>query len=249
MPIAARSTPSRGSELHGWSTDDLASLDAHGWLLLNEQPAHALMPRAAGLAAAWGDPQLSVSGMGTVQADAGLPARHTAAPSTHGTVPWHTEGLYLRHPPQALLLWCQTAGDAGGDTLLLDGAAAARCLPQALAQRLRSVPLAVCTGDYRAVHRLLAPAGSQAEVLRFCDPAIAPDCRIETAEGEHALDVTDAVRAALADAPAHRHAWRAGDLLVIDNRRMLHARAAFTGRRLLQRVLVGRSLQRWGHAA
>lgn len=216
--------------------------------MLQGQAAQALVHCAEGLAAAWGDSALSVSGTGAVRAGAQA-ASSGAMTFTRGAVPWHTEGLYLRHPPRALLLSCEAAGDAGGDTLLLDGAVAARCLPTALAAHLRATPLAVCTGDFRAVHRLLAPGGPQAEVLRFCDPAIAPGCRLETADGRDAGDIAEAVRAALADAPVHRHAWQAGDLLVIDNRRMLHARAAFAGRRLLQRVLIGRGLQQWGRAA
>jgi 8-oxo-dGTP diphosphatase len=127
------------------------------------------------------------------------------------------------------------SGRAGGETLLFDGRKAARLLvaspPGAREVRIR----------YRSQYR----PGVADHFLIVDDKRHVPVLRFRSATGNNEViakpaGVTEAsLYAAVEDAVSRSltlaHSWRAGELLVVDNRRMLHSRAPFGGLRHMLR--------------
>ena len=166
-------------------------------------------------------------------------------------LPCHTDLPNWEHPPDYQLLHCLENGAEGGDSVLVDGFRAAETLrlhdPAAFRLLSRS-PI-----DFRFQDR--------ASDIRFRAPTFGLDEAGAVAEVRFNLAVTDALRApakrmgalcralrafaAVVRDPALEchHRLQAGELLVFDNRRVLHGRAAFdpaTGRRHLQGCYVDR---------
>lgn len=96
--------------------------------------------------------------------------------------------------------------------------------------------------SYRSAHRpevsshpLIAEHEHYGRVLRFRSSGAYNTVEampLGVAEADMYTIVEDAVSACL----AHVHRWSAGDLLVVDNHRMLHSRAPFVGLRHMLRV-------------
>jgi len=150
---------------------------------------------------------------------------------------WHTDKSFREFPCLATILHAVTLPPDGGDTCFADMTAAYDALPAAEQVALASV----C-----AVHSWelsLAKSGKQASPEEIADapPMIHPLVRVipETGRkalfmGEHASHFADRPmaegREQLAVLEAHateerflyRHAWRAGDVLMWDNRCLLH---------------------------
>lgn len=221
---------------------DLVALRRHGWLLLRSQPPQALAAAADALArsapTAWPQP---IGRPTLVRAQAGSPYATLRA----GPAAFHSDGLHLNQPPRHLLLWCERPARHGGQTLLVRSRDVLEGMDATLQQRFRQTPVRVCTGDYRALRTLLAPHPDEGdETFCFFDPALADDGALEHADGSPASALIDAARAVIAQAPAWRHDWQPGDLLVVDNLRMLHARADYDdgpgeAPRQLHRCVVG----------
>ncbi|MEZ4267476.1 MAG: TauD/TfdA family dioxygenase [Myxococcota bacterium] len=157
----------------------------------------------------------------------------------------HTDNPYRDPVPGIQLLHCLESSALGGESILVDGLA--------LCQRLRSenpgaievlattpVPFRYrdATCDLRRVHPMLRlDAYGELAAIHFNDRSmeplrLAPDAISAFYDAFRALD-------ALTRDPALRLVFRLepGDLIVFDNERLLHGRAAFdgqTGRRLLQ---------------
>lgn len=149
----------------------------------------------------------------------------------------HTECLTDSTTPlRYFALGCIRPATEGGQTLLYDGSHAAtiliRQLPDAEHVRLR----------YHSAHRpetcdhpLIAEHETYGRVLRYrsaCENntiTAAPNGLTETR-------LYAQVEAALTASFAYSHWWNPGDLLIVDNHRMLHSRAPFTGRRHMLRV-------------
>lgn len=160
-------------------------------------------------------------------------------------LPLHTDLPHYELPPGLQLLHCRVNDAVGGDSLLVDGVAVARALRAADPEAYRlltteSVPFRFqdANGDYRARHPVIA-----------CDAAGEPVGVAWSNSTAAPLDVPaprmPAMRRALrrfldlVEGPRFRIAHRlgAGEMLVFDNRRMLHGRLAFdprTGDRHLQ---------------
>jgi len=166
-------------------------------------------------------------------------------------LPCHTDLPNWEQPPGYQFLHCLENDAEGGDSILVDGFRAAETLrrrePEAFRLLCRS-PI-----DFRFQDR--------DSDIRFRAPIIALDESGAVEEVRFNLAVMDAIRA-----PAHRmgalcrafrafaaivrdpalecrHRLRPGELLVFDNRRVLHGRAAFdpaTGGRHLQGCYVDR---------
>jgi alpha-ketoglutarate-dependent taurine dioxygenase len=155
-------------------------------------------------------------------------------------VPLHNDGLYLYQPPQYLLLYCDSPGAEGGDTLIVCGDDAFRRLSPSLRRRLEHMRLRIRLGDHSVTRGLLsAHPRDGVRVLLFFDPDIATTCTLESEGREVDPNILAEVRALLATSNTHRHHWRAGGLLLIDNFKVLHGRTAFTGARVLRRIVVG----------
>lgn len=199
-------------------------LSASGYALIRTRPDdEALMSAARSLGAAIG-----AHSFGYV---------HLHAADSPVWLGRHTESLTDSSTPlRYFALGCLTPAAEGGQTLLYDGAQAARLLMQQLPEA------ALVRIRYRSAHRpqsadhpLITVHGPHGWSLRFrsaCEnnAIIAKPANISDAE------LYAAVEGAVSASLAHAHWWRAGDLLIVDNHRMIHSRAPFTGPRHMLRV-------------
>ena len=171
---------------------------------------------------------------------------------------WHTDMSYIEDPPAASILYAVEAPEEGGDTHFCDMVAALRALPPALAARARSVHV-----KHDAAHDSvgkLRPGHRHAPNPRAAPGAVHPMVRRHPENRSEALFLGRRQDAyieglSLADSQALLDAiwqyvalpgttwtqqWRVGDLMIWDNRSVMHRRAAFdpSSRRLMRRTQV-----------
>ena len=171
---------------------------------------------------------------------------------------WHTDMSYIDDPPTASILYAVETPEEGGDTHFCNMIAALAALPPALLERVRSARLKHdaahdSVGRLRRGHR---HAASPLEAPGAVHPMVRPhpengtealflgrrqDAHVEglqLAESEAFLDEVWR-HVALPDA-IWTQQWQVGDLLIWDNRSVMHRRAAFdpNARRLMRRTQV-----------
>jgi alpha-ketoglutarate-dependent taurine dioxygenase len=148
-----------------------------------------------------------------------------------GAFPVHTEAAYLGEPPRFLMLYCVEPGAGGRTTVLIDTAALSSRLPTARRPGTWVVKAGrrpfLCDALWR---RALDKIGIRydRECLFPCGPA--------------ALTEEQTIRDFIALSAPATIAWASGQLLVIDNHRVLHGRGGSTNDdrdRWLKRILVG----------
>jgi gamma-butyrobetaine dioxygenase len=149
----------------------------------------------------------------------------------------HTDNPYREPPPGLQLLHCLEAADTGGETLLVDGFAAAETLkhadPNAL-EALCSIPVSFSWRDKNHFLQSSSPVierdcVGEVRGVRVNDRSLAP--------APSADKTSDAWRAAyrrfcaiINDAGAQlRLTLEAGDILIFNNRRILHGRTKYSG--------------------
>jgi hypothetical protein len=143
-------------------------------------------------------------------------------------LPFHTELGHRRQPCRYLLLGCIDPGEPASATLLVDWTGIG--LDERDFALLESAPILVRTGR-RSFYSTILPRGR--EFLRFD-----PGCM--EAVDRRGADAMRLVEERLAEALVHSQDWRTGDMLLVDNWRILHGRepsSAGNGRRLA-RVLI-----------
>ena len=177
---------------------------------------------------------------------------------------WHTDMSYIDHPPTASILYAVETPEEGGDTHFCNMVAALAALPQRLRERARSARLKHdaahdSVGALRRGHRdadspLEAPGAVHPMVRRHPDNGSeslylgrrqdAYVLGLPVAESEAFLDEVWRY-VALPDA-VWTQQWQVGDLLIWDNRSVMHRRAAFdaNARRLMRRTQVRPSMNR-----
>lgn len=187
--------------------------------------------------------------------------------SDEGTVAstWHTDESFLPHPPMGTLTWAKIVPPFGGDTLFASTTAAWEALSPRMKEYLEGL---VAVHDLSRTTELRLRLGGTtpqaygaalAEGRRYEHPVVRthPDTGekglfVDPTYTRHIVGLPPAeADAVLAFLHAHmlkeqftwRHSWRAGDLLVWDNRSTMHrVLNDFTGRRLMYRVsVVGRA--------
>jgi hypothetical protein len=148
----------------------------------------------------------------------------------------HTETLSDAPVPiRYFALGCVIPAPRGGETLLFDGRKAARLLAASL-HGAREVRIRY-RSQYRpdvADHFLIVDDKRHGPVLRFRS-ATANNEVIAKPAGVSETELYAAVEDAVSRSLALVHSWRAGELLVVDNRTMLHSRAPFAGLRHMLR--------------
>ena len=171
---------------------------------------------------------------------------------------WHTDMSYIESPPTASILYAVEAPEEGGDTHFCNMIAALAALPTALCARVRSARLKhdAAHDSVGALRRGHGHARSPLEAPGAVHPMVRPhpdngtealflgrrqDAYVEglpLAESETLLDEVWRY-VALPDA-IWTQRWHVGDLLVWDNRSVMHRRAAFApnARRLMRRTQV-----------
>lgn len=148
--------------------------------------------------------------------------------STAVTTPLHTDSqLFAGVPPQLQLMFCERAASEGGETLLLD--------THRLLERLE-------LGDPELLGRLFTETRRIPFVFGdVLGPTVSwrGGCLVFTHSPMPATDeLGRRLAERLADAPVTQLAVQTGELLLVDNHRMLHGRTAFTGsERSFTRVL------------
>ena len=175
-----------------------------------------------------------------------------------GEAEWHTDMSYLETPPSASLLHAQEIPPSGGNTFFADMAAAHDALPEELHRAIDGR-----TAKHNASYTSAGELRKGAEAVP--DPSTAagishPIVRthpesgrksiflgrrrhgyIDGLEREESERVLDAIWAFCGRPEFHyEHVWRVGDLLIWDNRGMVHRREAFdaTSRRVMLRAQV-----------
>ena len=175
-----------------------------------------------------------------------------------GEAVWHTDMSYLPDPPKASALYALEVPPAGGDTSFCTMYGAWDALPEDLGARALTM---------RVKHDGTYNSGGyvRAGVTPTDDPRTAPGtlhplvCVHPETGRRHLylgrrrnawleglpLDESDALldriwAAATADALTWRHRWRAGDLVLWDNRCVMHRRDAFDpgARRVMHRTQI-----------
>ena len=161
----------------------------------------------------------------------GLSVKNTLS-SKYGTgsFPFHTDAAYWYRPPRFLLLRCINPGESGRCTLLLDSytcflADQWDLLTQAIFDVAGSRPFLATIGHVSPNKKFM---------LRLDRDCMKPSNRMAS----RALAM---VSARIIETKATEISWQSGTLLVIDNFRLLHARAVSPlpdPQRLHQKVLI-----------
>jgi taurine dioxygenase len=175
-----------------------------------------------------------------------------------GEAVWHTDMSYLPRPPKASVLYALEVPPSGGDTSFCSMYAAWEQLPGALKERASTMRVkhdgtfnsggyvrqgVTPTGDPRTSPGTLHPlvyahpeSGRRALYLGRRRNAYIEGLPLD--ESEALLD--EIWREATRDELTWRHQWRAGDLVLWDNRCTMHRRDAFdpASRRVMHRTQI-----------
>jgi taurine dioxygenase len=171
---------------------------------------------------------------------------------------WHSDMTYIEVPPPASVLLGVEIPETGGDTYFADQNAAYQALPDALKERVQGLTIKhdaahTSVGSLRpgfepfddpreapgAVHSIVMTheeTGAQALYLGRREWAYIPD--LPLAESEALLD--ELWSYAALEENVWRQVWTPRDLIIWDNRRVLHRRDDFDqqARRLMKRCQV-----------
>lgn len=159
---------------------------------------------------------------------------------------WHTDVTFMPRPPMASVLRAVNLPEVGGNTNWVDLEAAYESLSPAV-QRLADTLVAEHDGNREFAEYLAKRRGGEGnewdgEIVRRLDPVQHPVVRVHPETGRRSLfvnpgfttrivDVSDAESRGLLDIffahlskPEHlvRHRWRAGDVVMWDNRSTAH---------------------------
>jgi L-asparagine oxygenase len=148
-----------------------------------------------------------------------------------GAFPVHTEAAYLQKPPQFLLLYCIEPGRGERTTVLLDGAAIASRLPDVR----RPGTWVVKAGRRPFLCDVFWRRAQNQVGIRYDRECLFP-------RGPAALVEEQLIRSFIDTSTPVTIEWARGQLLIIDNHRMLHGRGGSNNDdrdRWLKRVLVG----------
>jgi alpha-ketoglutarate-dependent taurine dioxygenase len=143
---------------------------------------------------------------------------------SRSSIPWHTD----HHRAERIVWFCLAQAETGGETLLTDGHAALELLDPAHVRTLRSIMLfehSVFRGD--APQYPMLTDGARGLPRLYFSLWLA-DEQMEGAQRE----AFDAFGQALDRVEHHRFLLQPGDILAIDNTRMVHARTAIGGERV-----------------
>ncbi len=174
---------------------------------------------------------------------------------------WHTDMSYLEHPPTASILYAREIPTEGGNTSFANMHAALEAMPEALRGRLegRSV---IHDSAYTSVGELRKDATAVADVSDV-KGAVHAAIRTHSESGRPVLYMGRRLNASFTDLPteeserlldevwafctqpefAYEHVWAVGDLVIWDNRSVIHRRDEFDNRqrRIMWRTQVKES--------
>jgi taurine dioxygenase len=171
---------------------------------------------------------------------------------------WHTDMSYLAEPPSASILYAREVPATGGNTSFASMYAALDALPEALRRRIEGARVrhdasttsagelrrgATTVADVRRSEGAVHPAiRTHPETGRPClYLGRRRNAYVEGLDIEQSEALLDELWALCRDPRfAYEHAWRAGDLLMWDNRCVIHRRDSFdpASRRVMLRTQV-----------
>lgn len=171
---------------------------------------------------------------------------------------WHTDMSYIEQPPTASILYAVEVPEEGGATHFCNMVGALQSLPPDLEHRARGARLKHdaahdSVGTLRRGHHDVddprdAPGACHPMVLRHPETGVEAlylgrrqDAYVEGLPLEESEAFLDAVwRHVALEGDVWTQEWEVGDVLVWDNRSVMHRRAAFdpTARRLMRRAQV-----------
>ena len=182
---------------------------------------------------------------------------------TNGMEDWHVDQIYKQRPNTGTLLYAVEVPPVGGDTLFAGMTAAHDALDDATKARIAPLEAVYTFEQLDATLRAQDPtrAPLTPESLAENPPATHPLVRVHPESGRKSLCISPEVmsrivgmdreaslalarslaRHALADRFVYRHRWRAGDLVMWDNRCTMHTATVFDAtryRRLLYRTII-----------
>jgi alpha-ketoglutarate-dependent taurine dioxygenase len=212
-------------------------LGEHGTLLIHGVPRDDDNRSLRGLGARLGQPSLRAidrrldegAGVQRVQALGGLVHDRSGKPlqsAGHGEFALHTDESFLEHPADFVLLHCWQAAPTGGTTRVADS---------------RAIPARVDRVEWIAWTqlRLPYPCGERCSVdaagaVRF-NPDECAAALLSSRQQDWLARFAETARRLAIEVPLV-----AGDVLLLDNRRMLHGRSAFAAAcgRLLKRLRI-----------
>ena len=171
---------------------------------------------------------------------------------------WHTDMSYIEHPPTASILYAVEVPEEGGATHFCNMIGALRSLPPELARRAGETRLKHdaahdSVGRLRRGHHDVddprdAPGAYHPMVMRHPETGVdalylgrRQDACVEGLELAESEAFLDSVwRYVALERDVWTQEWEVGDVLVWDNRSVMHRRAAFdsAARRLMRRAQV-----------
>lgn len=175
---------------------------------------------------------------------------------TDSAIQLHTDQPFLDRPPRYQLLHCQQPAASGGANFVVDALAAAHYLAELdrpAFDLLRTVPVTFHRKQ-RSFERVLvspildfdAPGGFR---IRYSYFTLAPHRRPFPEMEAWYRAYNRFARLVRDERHQYRFLLQAGDLLIYDNWRMIHARTSFTGARWVRGVYFDRLPQPTSHAS
>jgi alpha-ketoglutarate-dependent taurine dioxygenase len=173
---------------------------------------------------------------------------------------WHSDGHYFREPPAASILYALEVPAKGGDTWFGNMYAAYDALPSETKRRLEGLKVVISRVQSRPYNYPEKPPVTEAERAAWPDMP-QPLVRTHPVSGRKALYVggnvpwripgmqdvesaelvTELQEFAIQPRFTYAHRWRAGDLIVWDNRSAMHKATGYdeiNDRRLMHRVTI-----------
>ncbi|MFE4350191.1 TauD/TfdA family dioxygenase [Peribacillus butanolivorans] len=143
-------------------------------------------------------------------------AHKNSLSSRYGTnnFPLHTDTAYRKVPVRYIILYAKNPGSGRRPTLLVDGF---KSIDETISKKLESAIIKIKNGKYSFICNMLEVNNLGHYCLRLDQDCMIPATR-ESAE------VLDEYIDLLAKQKQLEISWNTGDLLVIDNWRMLHGR-------------------------
>ncbi len=165
---------------------------------------------------------------------------------------WHTDMAYTEEPPKASCIYSLNVPESGGETGYIDMYATYEALPADLKQRIEGrtikhdsvytldgylrdgsgdrldrdrIDVSEIAGPSHPIARTHPETGRKALYIGRRQNAYVNGLPVE--ESEELLDALWAHIAAQEPVASWHHSWRVGDLLIWDNRRVMHRRNAF----------------------
>ncbi|GHH31190.1 TauD/TfdA family dioxygenase [Streptomyces rubradiris] len=166
---------------------------------------------------------------------------------TTGGMPLHNDGILNAGPEVRYIgMYCVTAPEVGGETLIASNAAFFAQAPADLLDVMRGITIEYrnrISGYYRdrpeGDHPRVAPiqddpvTGKPRLVIGLTDrddPTRTHDATVVGRTAEESAELLDRIKAVLHQPSVlYAHKWRVGEVVIQDNRQVVHGRSAFPG--------------------